>query len=846
MKTLKKNKFLLAILFAVFAAVTAAVCLGSPSNKSARAESLVQETFVMEDGVSAKLSLGGGVRFRVKMDSATKDNILNDSQAELQIIVAPESYFDSNVAETNGVKITVDKQKIYKGENDDFYYANGCITDIKVDNRTLNLKAIAKIVKGTEEVGKTAVNDLAVGNMRDVLVSAVLDASGDYEKTIAIMPAYSWFGTEDYPITITSLDDYNALVKKINGGATEFDGKFATYSEAFRDMEGATALESGKTAPKGIYSVILESNGGSVDTLNKYVEGTAVTLPIPTKTGHNFMGWFISAAFDGEPVTEISAGDYGNKTFYAKWEAATYAVTLNQNGATECGELTAYTYGTAATLPVPTKTGHDFMGWFDNAEFTGDAVTRISATETGDKTFFAKWEAKTYTVTLNANEATECGELTAYTYGAGATLPVPTKTGYNFIGWFDNAEFAGDAVTQISATDIGDKTFFAKWEIITYQVKFLNADGSVLQSSEAGYGTVPEYAGTPTIASNRYVYTFNGWNKELTAVTGEQLYVATYKKADKQGEIYSSEYNSSTVNHVFESTRYAGNGEWTIRMSGSNFYQTGGVLFRASNNAFVTLRLNAAEKKVYFYYDTWGLGIGGSVSYTSGGGASPVDITFKFVKTNDRVIGYVDGVYVGDIYKGENTNSDVLFDSGLDFVLETYRDSANAATLTFDALVVPNDNYAIDGAVADTATEFGVTAAGNFTFTAAIQGAGLYTYAGIRIRSGENLIDIYSHTYGGNQNFVRFNGWNVAVNGEGKVNIANNDKAVYKVVKTDEKISLYINDTLIFEFDKTYHLAWDWGNRFFTEGAVFSFGLYTEAGAGGTGYACDVNIDYAN
>lgn len=702
MKTLKKNKFLLAILFAVFAAATAAICLCSPSNKSARAESLVQETFVMEDGVSAKLSLGGGVRFRVKMDSATKDNILNDSQAELQIIVAPESYFNSNVAETNGVKITVDKQKIYKGENDDFYYANGCITDIKVDNRTLNLKAIAKIVKGTEEVGKTAVNDLAVGNMRDVLVSAVLDASGDYEKTIAIMPAYSWFGTEDYPITITSLDDYNALVKKINGGATEFDGKFATYSEAFRDMEGATALESGKTAPKGIYSVILESNGGSVDTLNKYVEGTAVTLPTPTKTGHNFMGWFISSAFDGEPVTEISAGDYGNKTFYAKWE------------------------------------------------------------------------------------------------------------------------------------------------IITYQVKFLNADGSVLKEGEAGYGTVPEYAGTPTIASNRYVYTFNGWNKELTAVTGEQLYVATYTKADKQGEIYSSEYNSSTVNHVFESTRYAGNGEWTIRMSGSNFYQTGGVLFRASNNAFVTLRLNAAEKKVYFYYDTWGLGIGGSVSYTSGDGASPVDITFKFVKTNDRVIGYVDGVYVGDIYKGENTNSDVLFDSGLDFVLETYRDSANAATLTFDALVVPNDNYAIDGAVADTATEFGVTAAGNFTFTAAIQGAGLYTYAGIRIRSGENFIDIYSHTYGGNQNFVRFNGWNVAENGEGKVNIANNDKAVYKVVKTDEKMSFYLNDILVFEFDKTYHLAWDWGNRFFTEGAVFSFGLYTEAGAGGTGYACDVNIDYAN
>ncbi len=843
MKTLKKNKFLLAILFAVFAAATAAICLGLPSIKSARAESLVQETFVMEDGVSAKLSLGGGVRFRVKMDSVTKDNILNDSEAELQIIVAPESYFDSNVAETNSVKITVDKQKIYKGENDDFYYANGCITDIKVDNRTLNLKAIAKIVKGTEEVGKTAVNDLAVGNMRDVLVSAVLDASGDYEKTIAIMPAYSWFGTEDYPITITSLNDYNALVKKINGGATEFDGKFATYSEAFKNMEGATALESGKTAPKGIYSVILESNGGSVDTLNKYVEGTAVTLPTPTKTGHNFMGWFISSAFDGEPVTEISAGDYGDKTFFAKWEAKTYTVTLNANEATECGELTAYTYGTAATLPVPTKTGHDFMGWFDNAEFAGDAVTRISATETGDKTFFAKWEAKTYTVTLNANEATECGELTAYTYGAGATLPVPTKTGYNFTGWFDNAEFAGDAVTQISATDMGDKTFYAKWEIITYQVKFLNADGSVLQSSEADYGTVPEYAGTPTIASNRYVYTFNGWNKELTAVTGEQLYIATYTKASK--EAYSCTYSSAHTDYSFEETATADDGvEWNVTMEATkNFYHNGGVKLVSTTGDYITIT-NApdAEKTIYTQYNgDLTKGYVENKGYAKGGGEGAFTMTFKFAKVNGKIYCYADGRLIGSY---SSTEAAGMFSEGAVLTASTFRGNADTEVLKFT--VTLDKTFAIAGNTENT-NEFSVTATGNFTFTATIQGTGLYTEAGIRVKCGDDFINIYSHTYNGNNTNFNFDGWNYPTpGGWAIVNLQNSDKAVYKVVKTDEKMSFYLNDILVFEFDKTYHLALDWGNRFFKEGAVFSFGLYTKAGAGGTGYACDVNIDYAN
>ena len=227
--------------------------------------------------------------------------------------------------------------------------------------------------------------------------------------------------------------------------------------------------------------------------------------------------------------------------------------------------------------------------------------------------------------------------------------------------------------------------------------------------------------------------------------------------------------------------------------------------------------------------------------YAKGGGEGAFTMTFKFAKVNGSIYCYADGRLIGSY---SSTEAAGMFSDEAVLKASTYRGNADTDVLKFT--VTLDKTFAIDGTVADTATEFGVTAAGNFTFTAAIQGTGLYTYAGIRIRSGENFIDFYSHTYSGNQNYVRFNGWNIAVNGEGKVNIADIGKAVYKVVKTDEKISLYINDTLIFEFDKNYQLASDWGNRFFTEGAVFSFGLYTEVGAGGTGYACDVNIDYAN
>ena len=40
-----------------------------------------------------------------------------------------------------------------------------------------------------------------------------------------------------------------------------------------------------------------------------------------------------------------------------------------------------------------------------------------------------------------------------------------TRSGYRFLGWYDNADFAGEAVTEITAEDLGDKEFFAKWKV---------------------------------------------------------------------------------------------------------------------------------------------------------------------------------------------------------------------------------------------------------------------------------------------------------------------------------------------------------------------------------------------
>lgn len=76
-----------------------------------------------------------------------------------------------------------------------------------------------------------------------------------------------------------------------------------------------------------------------------------------------------------------------------------------------------------------------------------------------------------YTVTLNTNGGTiNAGNISSYTYQTGATLPTDvTRTNYTFCGWFDNAELTGSAVTSITTSDLGNKTYYAKWKFVIYR-----------------------------------------------------------------------------------------------------------------------------------------------------------------------------------------------------------------------------------------------------------------------------------------------------------------------------------------------------------------------------------------
>lgn len=101
-----------------------------------------------------------------------------------------------------------------------------------------------------------------------------------------------------------------------------------------------------------------------------------------------------------------------------------------------------------------------FDGWYDEngAQYTEDTVYAIA----GDATLTAHWTANIYEITLDANDGVTDVALVQVTFGqAVGALPTPTREGYVFLGWFDEAGSRYDASSVYSVK--GDTTLTVRW-----------------------------------------------------------------------------------------------------------------------------------------------------------------------------------------------------------------------------------------------------------------------------------------------------------------------------------------------------------------------------------------------
>ena len=134
---------------------------------------------------------------------------------------------------------------------------------------------------------------------------------------------------------------------------------------------------------------------------------------------------------------------------------------------------------------------------------------------------------------------------TEYNYGESVEKPenpqrVSDNTyAYKFVGWNNEVN---NVTSNITYTAVYEATY------IDYTVTFVNDDNKVISSKTYHYGDSVIEPEAPIKASdNEFNYTFLGWDKEVTTVTGDVTYKATYSTSLRK---YTITYNTNGGNLI--------------------------------------------------------------------------------------------------------------------------------------------------------------------------------------------------------------------------------------------------------------------------------------------------------
>ncbi len=250
----------------------------------------------------------------------------------------------------------------------------------------------------------------------------------------------------------------NAVINEssgaINGG---------TFTGTVENKDGTiSGGDFSKATLNGMLVITFEPNNGEpviTREVNWSKDGVALTAPdpVPTKEGHSLDGWYYDNNgtetkwnFDTDTVK-------CTMTLKAKWELSTYSVTLQTDGGTIASgkEVTGYTYGTGAVLPTAndiTREGYRFDGWYADSSFSSSPITEISATETGNKTFYAKWTKNTTPIIPgnNTSNIVEQYKTDDSSSGEQTDREVPSPVVKNTTSYLTYTVQAGDTLWKIA------------------------------------------------------------------------------------------------------------------------------------------------------------------------------------------------------------------------------------------------------------------------------------------------------------------------------------------------------------------------------------------------------------
>jgi len=454
---------------------------------------------------------------------------------------------------------------------------------------------------------------------------------------------YAQWELQDYTITYKNGGDVNDNPATYNMETTNITLVAPTrvgydfagwYSDAkFKKPLKDNVLETfGKTGNKTVYAkwtphqytIKFDGNGATSGTMKeltgrKYGTAYALTANAFKRTNYTFVGWTVNENGTGtvyknkEKVSNLTATDNGEVTLYAQWKPVEYKITY-KNGGTHDNPTSYDVFADEnIELEPATRTGYTFEGWYSDAKFKKPISELAVVGKKANITVYAKWTVHKYTINFDANaeenhltqDVTGTTKPMSMTYGKKAALNANgfKAKGFKFLGWATEPD--GEVVytnkqkvSNLAAENGATVTLYAKWDIITYSIKYNMNGGTNNPSNPTSYNVAsPIYLNNPT----REGYTFEGWY--------------TDKNLKKKLASTTPAYNSGTTGNK---TFYA---KWTAHKYLIKFEGNGAISGSMKDMSGVygksyTLTANAFKRPGYTFKG-WATSENGAVVYNN-------------------------------------------------------------------------------------------------------------------------------------------------------------------------------------------------------------------------------------
>ena len=179
---------------------------------------------------------------------------------------------------------------------------------------------------------------------------------------------------------------------------------------------------------------------------------------------------------------------FDNTTVTAGWNAKTYTVTINPNGAGGSSKIYSVSYGQRWQVPsCPfSRTGYNFSG------YSGGYSAGQTITITGNITMNCSWSVKYYTISIYPNGASGSAKTYNVAYGNSFTFPsCPfTRSGYNFKGYATSSSGSASYQANNSISNVtSNKSYYCVWETAKTGASLVFGVNNYDFSSSTAYGS---------------------------------------------------------------------------------------------------------------------------------------------------------------------------------------------------------------------------------------------------------------------------------------------------------------------------------------------------------------------